>query len=119
MERDEERFDLDDEFTAGAADEDYDRFIDRVDRRKQVWSDGTCSGRFRSRRTSDTGLAWRLVGASGETLVDLWPDRQRSYRPRASPMHLEFNEATELPLRMIAVAATQPLVTNISRICVA
>ncbi len=36
MERDEERFDLDDEFTAGAADEDYDRFIDRVDRRKQV-----------------------------------------------------------------------------------
>lgn len=36
MERDEERFDLDEEFTAGAADEDYDRFIDRVDRRKQV-----------------------------------------------------------------------------------
>jgi hypothetical protein len=36
MERDEENFDLDDEFTAGADNEDYDRFIDRVDRRKQA-----------------------------------------------------------------------------------
>jgi hypothetical protein len=36
MERDEERFDLDEEFTANAEDEDYDRFIDRVDRRKQA-----------------------------------------------------------------------------------
>ncbi len=36
MERDEETFDLDDEFTAGAENEDYDRFIDRVDRRKQA-----------------------------------------------------------------------------------
>jgi hypothetical protein len=35
MERDEEHFDLDDEFVAGAEEEDYDRFIDRVDRRKQ------------------------------------------------------------------------------------
>ena len=36
MERDEERFDLDEEFTASAEDDDYDRFIDRVDRRKQA-----------------------------------------------------------------------------------
>ena len=36
MERNEEGFDLDDEFVAGAEDEDYDRFIDRVDRRKQA-----------------------------------------------------------------------------------
>lgn len=36
MERDSETFDLDDEFVAGAEDEDYDRFIDRVDRRKQA-----------------------------------------------------------------------------------
>ena len=36
MERDGEQFDLDDEFVAGAEDEDYDRFIDRVDRRKQA-----------------------------------------------------------------------------------
>ena len=36
MERDEEHFDLDDEFVAGAAEENYDRFIDRVDRRKQA-----------------------------------------------------------------------------------
>jgi hypothetical protein len=36
MERDEEHFDLDDEFVAGAQDENYDRFIDRVDRRKQA-----------------------------------------------------------------------------------
>jgi hypothetical protein len=34
MERDEEHFDLDEEFVAGAEEEDYDRFIDRVDRRK-------------------------------------------------------------------------------------
>jgi hypothetical protein len=36
MERDEEHFDLDQEFTAGAEDVDYDRFIERVDRRKPV-----------------------------------------------------------------------------------
>ena len=36
MERDGETFDLDDEFVAAAEDEDYDRFIDRVDRRKQA-----------------------------------------------------------------------------------
>jgi hypothetical protein len=36
MERDGETFDLDEEFVAGAEEEDYDRFIDRVDRRKQV-----------------------------------------------------------------------------------
>ena len=36
MERNEEGFDLDDEFVAGAEEEDYDRFIDRVDRRKQA-----------------------------------------------------------------------------------
>ena len=36
MERDEEHFDLDEEFVAGADEEDYDRFIDRVDRRKQA-----------------------------------------------------------------------------------
>lgn len=35
MERDEEHFDLDEEFVAGTEDEDYDRFIDRADRRKQ------------------------------------------------------------------------------------
>src|SRR5512139_781657 len=36
MERDEEHFDLDEDFVAGAEEEDYDRFIDRVDRRKQA-----------------------------------------------------------------------------------
>ena len=36
MERDGETFDLDEEFVAGAEEEDYDRFIDRVDRRKQA-----------------------------------------------------------------------------------
>ena len=36
MERDEEHFDLDEEFVAGAEEEDYDRFIDRVDRSKQA-----------------------------------------------------------------------------------
>ena len=36
MERDEEHFDLDDEFVAGAEEENYDRFIDKVDRRKQA-----------------------------------------------------------------------------------
>jgi hypothetical protein len=36
MERDEEHFDLDEEFVAGAEEDDYDRFIDRVDRRKQA-----------------------------------------------------------------------------------
>lgn len=36
MERDGESFDLDDEFVASAEDDDYDRFIDRVDRRKQA-----------------------------------------------------------------------------------
>ena len=36
MERDEEHFDLDDEFVAGAEEENYERFIDRVDRRKQA-----------------------------------------------------------------------------------
>ena len=36
MERDGEQFDLDEEFVAGAEEEDYDRFIDRVDRRKQA-----------------------------------------------------------------------------------
>ena len=36
MERDGDTFDLDDEFVAGAEEEDYDRFIDRVDRRKQA-----------------------------------------------------------------------------------
>ena len=36
MERDEEHFDLDEECVAGAEEEDYDRFIDRVDRRKQA-----------------------------------------------------------------------------------
>ena len=36
MERDEEHFDLDEEFVANAEEEDYDRFIDRVDRRKPV-----------------------------------------------------------------------------------
>ena len=37
MERDAEHFDLDQEFTASAEDVvDYDRFIERVDRRKPV-----------------------------------------------------------------------------------
>ncbi|HEX9772702.1 MAG TPA: hypothetical protein VGA44_04485 [Steroidobacteraceae bacterium] len=36
MERDEEHFDLDEEFTAPVEDVDYDRFIERVDRRKPV-----------------------------------------------------------------------------------
>ena len=36
MERDEEHFDLDQEFTASAEDVDYDRCIERVDRRKPV-----------------------------------------------------------------------------------
>jgi hypothetical protein len=37
MEREEEHFDLDEEFApASNEDEDYDRFIDRVDRRKQA-----------------------------------------------------------------------------------
>ncbi len=36
MEREEEHFDLDEEFVASAEEEDYDRFIDRVDRRKPV-----------------------------------------------------------------------------------
>jgi hypothetical protein len=36
MERDGEHFDLDQEFTASAEDVDYDRFIERVDRRKPV-----------------------------------------------------------------------------------
>jgi hypothetical protein len=41
MERDEEHFDLDEEFVAGAEEgEDYDRFIDRVDRRKQAVKKG-------------------------------------------------------------------------------
>ena len=41
MERDEGQFDLDGEFVAGAEDgEDYDRFIDRVDRRKQAVKKG-------------------------------------------------------------------------------
>ncbi|MFO1407529.1 MAG: hypothetical protein U1F08_08365 [Steroidobacteraceae bacterium] len=40
MERDEEHFDLDEEFVAGGEEEDYDRFIDRVDRRKPVTKRG-------------------------------------------------------------------------------
>ena len=36
MERDEEHFDLDEEFVAAPDEEDYDRFIDRADRRKQA-----------------------------------------------------------------------------------
>ena len=36
MERDAEHFDLDEEFTAPVEDVDYDRFIERVDRRKPV-----------------------------------------------------------------------------------
>ena len=36
MERDEEHFDLDEDFVAGGEEEDYDRFIERVDRRKQA-----------------------------------------------------------------------------------
>jgi hypothetical protein len=35
MERDEEQFDLEDDFNSSNDDDDYDRFIDRVDRRKQ------------------------------------------------------------------------------------
>jgi len=34
MEREEEHFDLDEDFAPPGEDEDYDRFIDRVDRRK-------------------------------------------------------------------------------------
>ena len=34
MERDEQHFDLDEDFVASGEDEDYDRFIDRGDRRK-------------------------------------------------------------------------------------
>ncbi len=34
MERDEQHFDLDEEFVASNEEEDYDRFIDRGDRRK-------------------------------------------------------------------------------------
>jgi hypothetical protein len=40
MERDEEPFDLDDDFVAGGEEEDYDRFIERVDRRKQAVKKG-------------------------------------------------------------------------------
>jgi hypothetical protein len=40
MERDEEHFDLDEDFVAGAEEDDYDRFIDRVDRRKQAVKKG-------------------------------------------------------------------------------
>jgi hypothetical protein len=41
MERDEEHFDLDEDFVAaGAEEEDYDRFIERVDRRKQAVKKG-------------------------------------------------------------------------------
>src|SRR5262245_23896521 len=40
MERDEEHFDLDEEFVPNNDDEDYDRFIDRVDRRKQAVKKG-------------------------------------------------------------------------------
>jgi hypothetical protein len=36
MEREAEHFDLDEEFVANAEEEDYDRFIDRGDRRKQA-----------------------------------------------------------------------------------
>ena len=36
MERDAEQFDLDADFVANADEEDYDRFIDRPDRRKQA-----------------------------------------------------------------------------------
>jgi len=36
MERDEEHFDLGEEFVVNAEEEDYDRFIDRADRRKQA-----------------------------------------------------------------------------------
>jgi hypothetical protein len=36
MERDEEHFDIDEEFAAGTEEVDYDRFIERVDRRKPV-----------------------------------------------------------------------------------
>ena len=41
MERDEEHFDLDEDFVAANEDsDDYDRFIDRVDRRKQAVKKG-------------------------------------------------------------------------------
>ena len=43
MERDEEHFDLDEDFVAGAEEEDYDRFIDRVDRRKQAVKRGNAA----------------------------------------------------------------------------
>jgi hypothetical protein len=36
MERDAEQFDLDGDFVANVEEEDYDRFIDRTDRRKQA-----------------------------------------------------------------------------------
>jgi hypothetical protein len=53
MERDEEHFDLDEEFVAGAEDEDYDRFIDRGDRRK-----ATATKRGRAARRP----SWRAEG---------------------------------------------------------
>ena len=41
MERDAEHFDLDEDFVANAEEgDDYDRFIDRVDRRKQAVKKG-------------------------------------------------------------------------------
>jgi hypothetical protein len=41
MERDEEHFDLDEDFVAAPEEsEDYDRFIERVDRRKQAVKKG-------------------------------------------------------------------------------
>lgn len=40
MERDEEHFDLDEDFVAANEGEDYDRYIDRVDRRKQTVKKG-------------------------------------------------------------------------------
>jgi hypothetical protein len=42
MERDEEHFDLDEDFVAAGPEEneDYDRFIERVDRRKQAVKKG-------------------------------------------------------------------------------
>jgi hypothetical protein len=36
MERDEEHFDLDEEFVEGAGEVDFDGFIDKADRRKQA-----------------------------------------------------------------------------------
>jgi hypothetical protein len=36
MEREEQHFDLDEDFVASGEEEDYDRFIDRGDRRKQA-----------------------------------------------------------------------------------